>query len=115
MWIDAHGVGSLHVISADPPARSTQPAPSVDYEKARAEFDGFKNHGFNVIKYEALKRACQHFINTVDATGGLIRNETDEKVPAGDPEWADLADAYLSAQSAMAIPDDLLLQGQLKA
>ena len=36
-------------------------------------------------------------IRTIDATGGLTKDETGNLVPVADTEWLDLADCYLDA------------------
>lgn len=43
--------------------------------------------------------ALNKFIGTIESTGGLI-DEGEGLAPAGDPEWLDLADAYLAACKA---------------
>ena len=49
-----------------------------------------------------LERALTAFINTVNATGGLVRLEDGTYGLEVDPDWIDLADAYLSACNALA-------------
>ena len=63
-----------------------------------------------------MRAALEAFIGTIEATGGCIRPgrrtidlagqeivefEGDMPVPAGDEDWADLADAYLLACRAL--------------
>jgi hypothetical protein len=63
-----------------------------------------------------LRAALEAFIRTIEATGGCIRpgrttvnlageeivaSEGDAPVPAGDEDWADLADCYLDACRAL--------------
>ena len=45
----------------------------------------------------SLRAALDAFIATVEATGGCVRDEGGSLAPAGDPDWIDLADAYLAA------------------
>jgi hypothetical protein len=64
----------------------------------------------------AMRTALEAFIRTIEATGGCIRPgrrtinlggkeivefESDLPVPAGDEDWADLADCYLQACPAL--------------
>jgi hypothetical protein len=64
----------------------------------------------------AMRSALEALIRTIEATGGCLRpgrrtinlggqeiveSESDLPVPAGDEEWADLADAYLLACRAL--------------
>ena len=49
----------------------------------------------------AMRSALHTFIETIEATGGCIRNEDGMVAPAGDPEWPDLADAYVQACTAI--------------
>lgn len=41
--------------------------------------------------------ALEELANTVEAAGGLVRNQDGAWTPVGDPTWVDLAYAYLSA------------------
>jgi hypothetical protein len=50
---------------------------------------------------DAVREALEGFIKTIEATGGCHRDEGDSVVPAGDPDWLDLADAYLRACKAL--------------
>ena len=50
---------------------------------------------------DAVRAALHEFIKTIEATGGCVRDEGDTVVPAGDPDWLDLADAYLRACKAL--------------
>jgi hypothetical protein len=50
---------------------------------------------------DALREALQGFIETIEATGGCVRDEGDTVAPVGDPDWLDLADAYLRACKAL--------------
>jgi hypothetical protein len=40
-------------------------------------------------------------VETINATGGLVRDYKDAIVPAGDPEWLDLADVAQSAEAVL--------------
>lgn len=48
-----------------------------------------------------VEQALVDLIETVEATGGITRNERGEAVPVGDPAWVDLATVYLSACTAL--------------
>jgi hypothetical protein len=50
---------------------------------------------------DAVREALHGFIETIEAAGGCLRDEGDTVVPAGDPDWLDLADVYLRACRAM--------------
>lgn len=55
-------------------------------------------------KKKTMKEALMEFIAAINATGGLQQDtKADGKplVPVGDPEWLDLAEAYVSACEAM--------------
>jgi hypothetical protein len=41
--------------------------------------------------------AAQLLIDTINATGGLLTLADGRYAPRGDPDWIDLADAYLVA------------------
>jgi hypothetical protein len=41
--------------------------------------------------------ALDAFVKTIDATGGCVREPTGRVYPVGDPDWYDLAEAYLLA------------------
>lgn len=43
------------------------------------------------------KSARQMLVDTVEAVGGVRPNPDGTYSPVGDPDWIDLADAYLSA------------------
>jgi hypothetical protein len=49
-----------------------------------------------------LLAACRALVATIDATGGIERNEDGTDSPMGDPDWIDLADAYNAARAAIA-------------
>ena len=49
---------------------------------------------------EAAIAAMKALCDTVEATGGLIEDSYGS-YPAADPDWADLADAYLMACKAL--------------
>ena len=48
----------------------------------------------------AMRLVLDAFIETIEATGGCIRNEGGLVAPAGDPDWTDLGDAYIRACTA---------------
>jgi hypothetical protein len=50
---------------------------------------------------DAVREALHGFIETIEAAGGCCRDEGDTVTPAGDPDWLDLADAYLRACRAL--------------
>ncbi len=43
----------------------------------------------------AIRSALDTFIQTIEVTGGCIRDDYQIVAPAGDPDWTDLADAYV--------------------
>lgn len=45
--------------------------------------------------------ASSVLVDTINATGGLVRDEKDALVPCGDPEWLDLATAAQTAEAAL--------------
>ena len=50
---------------------------------------------------DVLERALRNFIDTIEATGGVVTNEDGFVAPAGDHEWVDLGDAYMVACAAL--------------
>ena len=48
-------------------------------------------------------RALQQLVDTINATGGLVAADDGFLAPAADPEWIDLAPAYLSACKALGL------------
>jgi hypothetical protein len=44
-----------------------------------------------------MSKALRMFRDTIEVTGGLIRNEAGDLAPAVDEDWIDLADAYIEA------------------
>jgi len=46
---------------------------------------------------QAMRRALEAFVDTIEATGGIFRTWRGEWAPAGDQDWTDLAQAYLQA------------------
>jgi len=54
---------------------------------------------------ENLRReaALRGFVDTVDATGGVVRTELGH-APVGDPEWYDLGAVYAQACEALGLP-----------
>jgi hypothetical protein len=54
---------------------------------------------------------CYALVQTIEATGGIEGNgENDDLAPCGDPEWVDLASAYLTACTALDV--DPLVNGK---
>lgn len=51
--------------------------------------------------HDALVAACEALIRTIDATGGVFTGPDGSTYPAGDHDWADLADAYALAKAAL--------------
>jgi hypothetical protein len=49
---------------------------------------------------DAVRAALDGFIETIEATDGCHRNENGLVAPNGDPDWTDLADAYVRACAA---------------
>ena len=50
-----------------------------------------------------VDKALRLFVDTINATGGLIVNDAGETAPAADEDWTDLADAYLAACAALGV------------
>ena len=50
-----------------------------------------------------IAAALRQFVDTVNATGGLVVNDAGETAPAADEDWIDLADAYLAACEALSV------------
>jgi hypothetical protein len=50
---------------------------------------------------DAVRKALDGFIETIEATGGCVQDETGSLGPAGDPDWIDLAEAYVRACTAI--------------
>lgn len=49
--------------------------------------------------FENPKTSAERLIATVESTGGLIAYPDGTFAPCADPDWIDLADAYLAACS----------------
>jgi hypothetical protein len=49
----------------------------------------------------AVRAALDDFIETIEAVGGCLLNEAGVLAPIGEPEWTDLADAYVRACNAI--------------
>lgn len=43
----------------------------------------------------------KQFINTIEATGGLVKFPNGDLAPCADHDWIDLADAYVAACEAL--------------
>lgn len=56
------------------------------------------------ITYDSLD-ACQRLVETIDATGGVVRHEDGTHAPVADPDWLDLGDAYVVARRVIGLPD----------
>jgi hypothetical protein len=50
---------------------------------------------------EKARNALDAFVNTIEATGGCVRDAGGGVYPVGDPDWYDLAGAYLLACQAL--------------
>lgn len=48
-------------------------------------------------------RALREFVDTINATGGIVEGADGLAAPAADPEWCDLGEAYLKACSALGV------------
>ena len=48
-----------------------------------------------------MRAALDGFIETIEAVGGCLLNEAGVLAPVGEPEWTDLADAYVRACNAI--------------
>jgi len=49
------------------------------------------------MDYSKALAALEKFVGTVEASGGILVNSKGHHLPAGDPEWLDLGDAYMDA------------------
>ena len=93
-----------------PPESATADEPSIPL------MQGPRGNDSEGPPVNAMRTALEAFIRTIEATGGCVRPsrvdvgppedvtiEFDESrpVPAGDEEWADLADAYILACRAL--------------
>lgn len=54
-------------------------------------------------KRRSLREAAQLLVDTINSTGGLVRDPRDGLVPAGAPEWLDLSDAHIAACEALGV------------
>jgi hypothetical protein len=45
----------------------------------------------------------RYFVDAINATGGVTRDEKGYHAPAADPEWIDLGSAYLYACRALGV------------
>ena len=52
-------------------------------------------------KHDDKTMALISFCDTVDAAGGVDRDEMGLYAPVGDPDWVDLGEAYLDACLAL--------------
>ena len=59
---------------------------------------------------DPCRQALCQFVQTVDATGGVFRDESGCHAPLADPEWIDLGEAYVQACAALG-RDIILAQG----
>jgi hypothetical protein len=50
---------------------------------------------------DAVRAALDGFVETIEAAGGCLHHEGGVLAPVGDPEWTDLADAYIRACTAI--------------
>ena len=50
-----------------------------------------------------IAAALRQFVDTINATGGLVVNDAGETAPAADEDWIDLAEAYLAACEALGV------------
>jgi hypothetical protein len=54
-------------------------------------------------RFAHLESALRQFIDTINATGGVIRGTYGVYVPAADPEWLDLGAAYVDACKVLGV------------
>lgn len=54
-----------------------------------------------MAEMKSLTEALEKFVNTVEATGGVVQTEVGLYEPRSDPEWIDLGDAYILACKAL--------------
>jgi len=84
-------------VSPDPEGHTAQTAGDVPSGNQQTAADGA---GANPAA-DTVRKALDDFIETIEATGGCFHNEGGVLVLAGDPEWTDLADAYVRACAAI--------------
>jgi hypothetical protein len=48
-----------------------------------------------------IRECLLAFVETIETTGGVRQNEAGDYLPEGDPEWADLGQAYIDACNAL--------------
>lgn len=51
-----------------------------------------------------MKAALQKLVETIEATGGLVKFPNGDYAPAADHDWIDLGDAYVAACHALGRP-----------
>lgn len=54
-----------------------------------------------MVKANQKDMALIEFCDTIEAAGGVARDQQGLHVPVGDPEWVDLGEAYLDACLAL--------------
>jgi len=52
---------------------------------------------------ELKDRALRNFIDTINATGGIMLTRKSEYAPVGDEDWTDLGFAYIDACEALGV------------
>jgi hypothetical protein len=50
---------------------------------------------------DRYRQVLGQFVQTVDATGGVFRDESGCHAPLADPDWIDLGEAYVEACAAL--------------
>jgi hypothetical protein len=55
-------------------------------------------------KATKMQAALQAFVDTINATGGVVHPDSSEVAPAADEEWLDLGLAYAKACEVLGIP-----------
>jgi hypothetical protein len=54
-------------------------------------------------KLNLFKETLTQFVDTIDATGGVVEVEDGHTAPVADEEWIDLGEVYLTAKEALAL------------
>jgi hypothetical protein len=83
-----------------PPDRGDSEAVAADDPSQPVSQDPAR-HDHEPSPVAALRSALDALIDTIEATGGCVRDEDGHVAPEGDPDWIDLGDAYVLACTAI--------------
>jgi hypothetical protein len=73
--------------------------------------DGPGKRKWPVKPKKRARGALQKFIDTINATGGIMLTSKSEYAPVGDEEWVDLGFAYLDACEALGVEPKYVEEG----